>query len=1794
MEQQAATNTFTGGMIMDIDDLNVANTNTVKALNATISSFNGHEGVIQNDSGNTFTGASLKEGFVPIGSVEYGGIVYIASIDVVGNEMCEIGCFPSPDYDHPNNHTLVYQYSPLKVGLSSGKDADLTTKFLNFSVEHPVNMLVQPSFDGSINLILNDGYSSPKIINSGFHVQNNNTYEIINRYGENNTNRYSLSDQNTFNLQTSLYRDCSKISKFEFKGLKIGGQLPVGNYVFYAVACDKDGNESNIICESGMIPVFLGTDGDPFSVNGGLENQLSDKIIQLELQNIDDAYKYIKLYYSKATASNNEFSNTLYYKINTFYEINTERKCAINITGFETTESVDSSAINLQYFNANTVKAQAINQNMLFLGNVSQTNSNADYPTLKELSLRFVPTINTSEHEVTLTASYTNAQNSYYNSTFIYNYTGYHDEEFYRFGIVYIKSDGQLTSVFDVLGINELTPTLGENTVSNFNSSVNKQLVKNLLDWLKTHDTYTVSNSINSNLRNETFNSKGVCRINANLDRLTRVIGIQFNATGTVLSDLEKLGIKGYFFVRQKRIPTILAQGFTTNICEEAYVPSITTEDEFGEESKYPRYNYESFVQGHFKSLGTKENYGDNFYPKLSSPEKATYALRNVYEPRLFSLTNNSRAYFDKRLLSEDAVTAYWKEIGFNFTSDQWWGGPDIQFYGPDDNPYKYAAIVSTNADGTKLDGTYYTDMYFFESWGENDYVNEQSTPLKDVILKLLENDNSHLQHLKSGLNNNSIETFKNIVDALENEWWKYNSEQDIYQGPYTYKDDDASVSVKHFFDKSIKNPILSFSAPAIALANGRLYFYYTNGPMYAEPYQSRYNSKANKWFNDYTLNDDNYINLALTRKNSNTATTESDIITENKGYDLQIPTYNGKFSYCEKGEDRLSYAINPMEYNAYGMFCPEYELNQPYYNNIFTGQKLVGRVITDQSRVSQQQQRHYTTGNTTINKGTLHDLYALGVPEGMSLKAIQHSEHDLGAQNYLYHKGITYFSSQAGNAQDASFKFAGPEFLAYSFPREDLAVNGIVSENEYYKTLINRPFNIIRGIFSPYVGLYPVSKDDASAVPEYDSRIVNIYIPNYSEAKFSDYAKIRYEDSSTYQAISDRFDIKQSPGVCYRGDCFINFYTHRVNRNFNDSSIPYNDTILDPKSFKTVFSDNFSSEYRKFNMASNSESSTNFNLGDLNAVKLGSWVTFPIRTSINTALRSEDGSNVSEKLECGHNRTFYPLYATDASGSNKIPESDAYNSAYSKSTGDKLYVNINQRVYNKEYYKNRILYSNVLQSDSLINGNRVFLSTHYKDYTDQYGEIVKILSLSSNLICVCEHGILLIPVNERALAAEGSGGNVYINTSNVLPDNPNILSDTYGSKWEDSVIQTPYGIFGIDADSKRIWKCDGEHVEIISEFKVQQFLNAYLQTTIGKNILTCNIKSHYNAQKNDVMFTLYDSEAKNYWNLCYNINQSNWITFYSWIPLLSENIGNCLITTPIYVLRDKCFNKLYKHGYSNRIPGDTPLPTYWYDEQHPFEFEFIVKDQVTYHKIFDNLQILSNNVPPESFHYDIIGDCFEFAKDKPNMYKRQELTKEVMAKLGGSSISYKSWNVRTQQNNKSTMFPLYYRRENQENKIYDFYKQLDNTSEYDYDALTGTEVIYHPELDTFHFCCHAKGVDVRENGGLLRGNMTYMEDIWKVQINPINLVQANEKSWNNGKIPIVLNGIKVTDNSQTEIPVSKLPYGYTAEDVFIWDISRRKEVKLKDKYIKIRIRYKGDRQALISAINTLYTISFA
>ena len=88
------------------------------------------------------------------------------------------------------------------------------------------------------------------------------------------------------------------------------------------------------------------------------------------------------------------------------------------------------------------------------------------------------------------------------------------------------------------------------------------------------------------------------------------------------------------------------------------------------------------------------------------------------------------------------------------------------------------------------------------------------------------------------------------------------------------------------------------------------------------------------------------------------------------------------------------------------------------------------------------------------------------------------------------------------------------------------------------------------------------------------------------------------------------------------------------------------------------------------------------------------------------------------------------------------------------------------------------------------------------------------------------ENGIVLIPVNERAVAGEGDGGNIYINTSNVLPENPRVISSDFGSIWQDSIIKTQGMIYGVDTIAKKIWRTNGQTFETISDLRVQKFLN--------------------------------------------------------------------------------------------------------------------------------------------------------------------------------------------------------------------------------------------------------------------------------------------------------------------------------------------------------------------------------
>ena len=1548
-----------------------------------------------------------------------------------------------------NNDVIFYKSSD---NIEAGSIVDLDTELLNFSLNNPVNIDVQPSYDGSVNLILNDDRNPPRLINNRFSVRELNTYEIVDRIGDNDTNIYD-DDINQFDLDTSLYKKYNKIPKVVFNRVISGGNLKVGNYVLYFRYCDADENETDFVAESGIIPIFRGNDKDPFSINGGFVDMNAFKSIDVTLTNIDEAYDYIKVYYTRSSSDLDQNRQTTAHKLLKKFTVS-RNVSRIILTGDEQEELIPITELTSEYFIAETAKTQAQCQNMLFLGNVSRPDPL--HQDLTDLSIRMLPYQNTIKASNLIgrvnidTYIDNNALENnyeYYNTKNIYYNLGYWNEEIYRIGVVYIMYDNTLSKVYNIRGCERL-PSISElknnytflDDSPIFDDEGNRQYIK-----VSEEDFSIVGGKYLENAR-------GVVRFldndknNGNSqEENEKIYSLGVVIPEDVYSYLKNYcGIKGLFFVRQKRMPTILAQGLTIPIDPEARVPVI-----------------------------------------------------------------------------------YYKEKNNN---------------------------------------------YYYE------------------------------------------ESFISQKDKLE---------------PFRIYEREGKELTHDYFERLIKSE-----------------------------------------------------NISKTKLDNSTVA---------------------------------------------AILCPEYEIRQQYYNQLFTGTEYpIGYIYGEQSVSKSLKDRFYTmTGHVTTSITDKTDKAKLvSVSEEVPTVAI----------------GDNIFRGVCGVAQEAfRFRYA---FKEGSKTKDDT--------------------NLLRGIWHPYIGAVFKNK------VEY-GKLVNIYIPGYNLSELANYYKVRYSDNSPYYPIGDRLgitDITSSPFDTntgyklnfYRGDCYLCTFTHRLNRNFNDPAAPANDLIVDKDSW-VGFDPEDESTFE------------NVNLGDINAIKIGSWYTFRVRSNTNLSIRSLDESHLEEKGVFGLARGFYPLNQELESGNNKIPDSYNVNDGFRGNFGEKFYLRYPDVPYIKNNFENRILYSDIAINDAYRNGFRVFKSTHFNDYTKEYGSIIKLVTMSSQglqngLLCVFEHGIGYIPVNERAVAGEGTGGNVYINTSNVLPDNPRIISDKFGSQWPESVIQTPYGVYGLDTVAKKIWRTNGAQLEVLSDFKVNKFLVDNITLTereLTPIIGVRNVKTHYNANKNDVMFTFYDNQygiEEKVWNLCYNEINQKFTTFYSWVPSYSENIDNMYfsfdretskaisklgtsqygstnadgITLTNAVIEEKngklqtiirglvnrilpdkvngvsitynyeiledpygnskyfriddtdkknvllVFNRIkdgkefnekkvwyvyikcniniqydnntvsdyeayrknweesnlkYSYGYYTSIVAvtskdvfentvvydvkddegnyhqskakncevlttdfwkhgqagiidikDDIKPCEWYGKQHPFEFEFLVRDTPNMHKVFENLEIISNKAEPESFHFEIVGEVYDFSEDKRNMYYRQELTKKFWQK-NGVNISYdnKFSEIKPHQNIKSTIFPLYYGRIDTYDNVYDSYKKWDGVTGIDYSNLSGSEIVRDKQLNEYRIRVHKECVPIKSNGRL-RGNSNYIEDRWKIQIPSITFVQKNEGKWINDKPPIVLNYVP------KDYPFNSVqPDKDDIIDTNSW--TYRKEAKIKDKYMKVRIRYEGKELAIIQAVITLYTESY-
>jgi len=102
-------------------------------------------------------------------------------------------------------------------------DFDVDRSLFPVNLRNPLNLEIQPSYDGSVNVIAYDNLNNAVLVNSRFSVEELDTYRIIDRKGQNDTNLY---EERFLQNQIKLYKTSDVISQISLNAVEQGGILP--------------------------------------------------------------------------------------------------------------------------------------------------------------------------------------------------------------------------------------------------------------------------------------------------------------------------------------------------------------------------------------------------------------------------------------------------------------------------------------------------------------------------------------------------------------------------------------------------------------------------------------------------------------------------------------------------------------------------------------------------------------------------------------------------------------------------------------------------------------------------------------------------------------------------------------------------------------------------------------------------------------------------------------------------------------------------------------------------------------------------------------------------------------------------------------------------------------------------------------------------------------------------------------------------------------------------------------------------------------------------------------------------------------------------------------------------------------------------------------------------------------------------------------------------------------------------------------------------------------------------------
>ena len=1643
-------------------------------------------------------------------------------------------------YELSKTGSLQNAYSPLQNLMTDKELGDFTTPQLKLSSDTPVKITVTDEYDGSQNLILNDDVNAPRLINSRLSIEENKTYRIPEHSGNSATNVY---DNNTLDKDINLLKLYDSIPKLLFNGISSGGEFKCGSYVFYFKLSDSDGNLTNIIQESGIVQVHMG-ETNQAKVRMGLEDEVSDKQIQFTLSGLDSGFDYVRVFYERATSGQDGVVVKSYYMINQNFPI-IGNEANLTFTGAENIIQVDKSDIQNEFADISAAKTQTVLHNILFMGNTQ--GQVYDHSALQQLAWRIIPKevlqtdliggINSDYKLISTQGSDTGA---YYNVKNTYLYTGYWPDEYYRFGVVFIFNNNQLSQVFNIQGVDFslLNDKLPDKTDDTYNK-VYKQLFIPLTtsESNQSEDDPYQSEPHDYLFRKDIMtNSKGVVKFSSHTiidgikDSFTpNVLGIEFDLThigsnnASWKEELAKHNIKGLFFVRQKRIPSILAQGLVVGLTgkDHGSIPVLKNKDNAWCTYSFLNGHRLLDVHGHEIEISSKIEPKALLVPDFEVNPSVYNALFTGAEYTLSKVGSIGCKVKDRYVFPENYNEAGTQKHRSLVTSvpQNTFSSTDGENYfstivGSAFEPFKTADVNKVWNQTVPQDLTTSTSLIRGQ-WGSFVGISCNKFQYGDIV-------NITIEDSEDNPNYNLIQFQKRFADysfysAISP---RYNYDEDssftCYRGdcfpslfthrmmsnfidpelptntkiidPGTWAKNYAVRCTASIMDSTTmniadENDGWYIEAPpskqsvgcsiAAAILSGNLVGMIDACKQYRDLEKGEWKTSAPK--------QSKFCNEIATVFEIRTKLPHND---DSESTPVTFEALSSVGDMKKAVVEGWIRKVNPSEMESSGLnlkalFKPsaDFELhganhiNRADVNAVGLGQWITFPICSSYNLALRDVDFRNATEEASFNKKrSFYPLEERDVHnpllEAQTINGA--AKRSIASCQQAGYSTVPYLKQEFFNRIYWSKPNVSSEFInSYRM----IFKNQYKEYNKEFGTItkIDTFKNNLVVIFEHGIGLLSVSRDpktELESIPYLASRNV---IPDQVSIISDSFGSMWHDSVIKVTDIESIFGVDTVAKKIWQlsGDGFKCISDHTVTKFLND--------FIDL------------SEYDQKEYQGHINVKTHYNAFKRDVI-FTYYKDLPIRDESGLIVSWKPGTTWSlcYNIETSSFTTFYDWYPLESCNIDNIFfsfDKEQLHSIESSSNADILIERIPEFEQIEEYSK----------------------------------------------------------VSKSSIDTQFSEKQKLISTDTILTFTPKIKSG----------YQTPYVCVYVNKDRTNRPKGG--------------------QIATNESVPTLQNKYFYYIQSADtIQFPkgeYYDPK----------------------VVYLKEGISNNISDKhPLYLynLRNSEPNKmlLWKHGQSGLYDIQSAIkPTNWYGKQHEFNFEFVVKDSSALQKIFNNLKIISNKTAPDKFEYEIVGEGYEWFEYKPivewiNKKAQEDTTmslqdwfKYVLGK-NSNMISSVYADFPSLHDELKIIYKLPYltlkltdKKGSPERPAYKwngghtYWDSLSSNQLEDKFSYNCSEpcLISDPQLSEVRIRTEQLGNDIKKFGRL-RGNMQYLEDFWNVEIRPIYM------DW------CYLDG-------NGALQVKKIS-----------------EARHRDKYLKVKVRYSGENLALIQAIITMFNESYA